>query len=134
MAVVTKALRILVVPEHSLRRNSTGGLEPDRDAAPGWIAVCLDHFLAAGGETETEAWALLESELRAEVADALREGRVPFAKLGPAPERYQRQWQLVPKVQPVLVPTVDTRDTPPGSPVPPAAPHLQAEVRVASAA
>lgn len=84
-------LRVLLVREPPLKRLPNGKLVPDETGKPGWVAVCLEHFVVADGETIPEVELSFQSTLLAEILCALEEERQP-ADLAPAPERYHALW------------------------------------------
>jgi len=62
----------------------------ERDA---YVAVCLEHFLAAQGTTLEQAQRALVQTLVTQIGLDVRAGRAPLAQHGPAPEKYWRAFQ-----------------------------------------
>ncbi|MBI2895726.1 MAG: hypothetical protein HYY06_19370 [Deltaproteobacteria bacterium] len=126
---VMEPLRVLLVREQPLRKGENGKLIPDEAAKPGWVAVCLEHFVVADGETIPEVRLSFEATLLAEILHALQAKQQPLADLKPAPERYQALWQdAEPLANPISV------RPPEGSTGPAVAGKTQvkAEVRIAA--
>jgi hypothetical protein len=92
-AVAKEPLRVLLVREKPVRKDAEGKLVGDRSGEPGWVAVCLEHFIVADGETLAEVKLSFEATLYAEILHALEGGRIPLADLGPAPEKYHLLWR-----------------------------------------
>ena len=80
MSKKSLALRVLVWPN---------GL-PDR-----WVALCLDRYMVAEGDSPEEASTALERVCRAEVAYGVERGfeEHPLERLPPAPHKYHAAFE-----------------------------------------
>lgn len=56
-----------------------------------YVAVCLEHYIAAQGETEAAALEALEMTMWWQAYLDKKEGRVPFQAIAPAPDECKKR-------------------------------------------
>ena len=58
-----------------------------------FIAICLEHYIGAQGQTFDEVVGRLKTAYRAELNDSVQRTGVPFSGIPRAPEEYQRMYE-----------------------------------------
>lgn len=76
-----------------MRKHADGTVRADSMAKSGWIAICLEHYILADGDTIPEVKQAFEVALGSEILMALDDGKVPLEGLPPAPAKYHEMWK-----------------------------------------
>ncbi len=58
-----------------------------------WVAQCLEHDIAAQGDTVEDARKDLERMILGEIVLSAEKGRPPLSGIAPAPPAYQALWE-----------------------------------------